>query len=83
MNSMNETRGKDNRQAILAETAKLVERVEQAYVQGEAVHELERGLFAQLLRMGHQLVELFFSLCGPGDHGAQVRGCWKIPWRAS
>lgn len=72
MNSMNETRGKDNRQAILAETAKLVERVEQAYVQGEAVHELERGLLAQLLRMGHQLVELFFSLCGPGDHGAQV-----------
>ena len=55
MNSMNEIQGKDNRQAILAEASRLVERVEQAYEQGEAVHDLERGLFAQLLWLGHQL----------------------------
>ena len=72
MSIMNETRRKDNRQAVLAEATQLVERVEQAYERGEAVHELERGLFRQLLRMGHQLLELFFSLCGSGDQGAQL-----------
>ena len=72
MTSMNETERQDNRQVILREANRLVERVEQAYEQGEAVHELERGLFAQLLRMGHQLLELFFELCGAGDRGAQL-----------
>lgn len=51
MTIMNETRGKDNRQAVLAEANRRVERVEQAYERGEAVHELERGLFTQLLRI--------------------------------
>ena len=72
MTSMNETERQDNRQVILREANRLVERVEQAYEQGEAVHELERGLFAQRLRMGHQLLELFFGLCGAGDRGAQL-----------
>ena len=72
MNSMTEVGRKDKRQAILAEAAKLVDRVEHAYGQGEAVHELEQGLFTQLLRLGYQLLEGFFELCGAGDHGAQV-----------
>lgn len=72
MNSMNEADRQDKRQAILAEAAKLVDRVEQAYGQGEAVHELEQGLFRQLLRLGYQLLEGFFELCGAGDRGAQV-----------
>ena len=72
MRSMTEAGRKDKRQAIMAEAAKLVDRVEQAYGQGEAVHELERGLFQQLLRLGYQLVEGFFELCGSGDQGAQV-----------
>jgi hypothetical protein len=69
---MTEVGGKDKRQAILAEAAKLVDRVEHAYGQGEAVHELEQGLFRQLLHLGYQLLEGFFELCGSGDHGAQV-----------
>jgi hypothetical protein len=72
MNSMTETRLKDNRSAILAEASKLIERVEQAYARGDAVHEVERGLFSHLLRLGHQLVELFFGFWGAGDHGAQL-----------
>ena len=72
MSSMTEAGRQDKRQAILAEAAKLVDRVEQAYGQGEAVHELEQGLFRQLLRLGYQLVEGFFELCGSGDQGAQV-----------
>lgn len=72
MSSMTEAGCKDKRQAILAEAAKLVDRVEQAYGCGEAAHELEQGLFRQLLRLGYQLMEGFFELCGPGDHGAQV-----------
>jgi hypothetical protein len=72
MNSMNEAGREHNRQAILAQAVALVEQVERAYAQGTAVHELERGLFAQLLRLGHQLLELFFGWCGPGDRGGQV-----------
>ncbi len=56
MTSMNESERQDNRQALLQEANRLVERVEQAYEQGEAVHDLERGLFTQLLRLGHQRV---------------------------
>ena len=73
MNSMTNNELKDNhRQAILQEAQTLIERVEHAYRQGEAVHELERRLFEQLLRMGYQLVEVFFSLYGSADQGAQV-----------
>jgi hypothetical protein len=72
MHSMNEAGREHNRQAILAQAVELVEQVERAYGQGEAVHELERGLFRQLLRLGQQLLELFFGLCGAGDRGVQV-----------
>ena len=73
MSSMNEVVKKGNHELVLAEASKLIERVEQAYEQSEAVHELERGLFRQLLELGYQLLELFFSLCGTGDRGAQLQ----------
>ena len=73
MNRMTKNERKDNhQQAILSEAESLIKRVEQAYHQREAVHELERGLFTQLLRMGHQLLALFFELHGNGDQGVQL-----------
>ena len=69
MNSMTKKLNKDNCEVILAQAKDLIYFVEQAYHQGEAVHEVERGLFSQLLRMGYELLELFFGLCGDGDQG--------------
>jgi hypothetical protein len=73
MSSVNEAEREHNPQAIVVAAAKLVEQVERAYGQGEAVHEVQRGLFHQLLRLGHQLLELFFGWCGTGDRGTQVK----------
>ena len=73
MTRMTKTGRKNNHcQAILNQAQSLIERVEQAYQQREAVHELERGLFSQLLRIGDQLLGLFFELHGSGDQGAQL-----------
>jgi hypothetical protein len=47
--------------------------IHQAATGGQAVHEVERGLFQRLLQLGHQLLQSFFDLLGDGDAGATVR----------
>jgi hypothetical protein len=47
--------------------------IQQAATGGQAVHEVERGLFQRLLQWGHQLLQSFFDLLGDGDEGATVR----------
>ena len=39
---------------------------------GAPVHEVERGLWQQRLRLGQQLVRHFFALLGDGDQGATI-----------
>lgn len=73
MSSMTESELKDKRETLMGEASALIDQVKQAYEHGDAVHELERGLFRQLLRMGHQLLELFFALGGSGDQGDRLR----------
>ena len=70
--SMNEKTIKDKGPLLMVQVGELLERVGYSYRQGEAVHELERGFFAQLLRLGHHLLELFFELHGDGDQGEQL-----------
>ena len=72
MNSMTTKLNKDNCDVILAQAQNLLEYVEQAYHQGDAIHEVERGLFSQLLRMGYELLELLFGLYGNGDQGQRL-----------
>jgi hypothetical protein len=43
--------------------------VQQAAQQGTPVHEVERGLWQQLLRLGQQLLTDFFTQVGTGDLG--------------
>ena len=59
MNSMTKRLDKDNCEAILSQAKDLIGFVEQAYHQGEAIHEVERGIFKQLLRM----VMIYWSYC--------------------
>jgi hypothetical protein len=46
--------------------------VHQAATDGQAVHEVERGLWDRLLRMGRQCLGQFFRLQGSGDLGETV-----------
>ena len=39
---------------------------------GQPIHEVERGLWRQLLQMGHELLEQFLRLQGNGDRGETV-----------
>ena len=47
--------------------------VHQAAHDGTAVHEVERAVWDQVLRIGRQALQLFFTLHGSGDQGATVR----------
>jgi len=47
--------------------------VHQAAHDGTAVHEVERAIWEQVLRIGRQTLQLFFTLLGSGDQGATVR----------
>ena len=38
----------------------------------DPLHAMERGIWAQLLRLGHQLVAHVFETCGPGDQGESL-----------
>jgi hypothetical protein len=46
--------------------------VHQAATDGQAAHEVERGLWDRLLRVGHECLGLFFRLQGSGDLGETV-----------
>ncbi len=47
--------------------------VHQAVRDGTAAHEVERAVWDQVLRLGRQALQLFFTLHGSGDQGATVR----------
>jgi hypothetical protein len=57
-------------QQTLADLHTLVHQAAQA---GTAVHEVERALWEQVLRIGRQALQLFFRLQGTGDQGDTVR----------
>jgi hypothetical protein len=46
--------------------------VHQAVHDGMAVHEVERAVWQQVLRIGRQALQLFFTLHGSGDQGPTV-----------
>jgi hypothetical protein len=69
--------------AIVADPLPLAQRLQHTVAQfgdflaaaaaaGTPVHEVERGLWQQLLRLGHQLLQHFFALLGDGDRGPAV-----------
>jgi len=78
--------------SIVADPQPLAQRLHQAVSQlqdfvvaaahdGTPVHEVERGLWTQLLRLGHQLVGHFLELLGDGDRGASVAGPDGQEWQ--
>jgi hypothetical protein len=62
----------DNLQSLRDLVTQLHTFVHHAAQQGTAVHEVERGLWQQLLALGHTLLEQFFAYLGTGDQGPTV-----------
>jgi hypothetical protein len=60
------------RQQIQETVSKLDTFVEAAAREGKAVHEVEKGLWQELLRLGYQCLGHFFALLGDGDMGETV-----------
>lgn len=50
----------------------LVNFVGQSLQNGTAVHKVEKGVWLRLLKLGHQLLTVFFESCGDGDIGSEV-----------
>ena len=66
----------------IQETARKLEAlVETGARQGKAVHEVEQGLWRELLRLGHHCLAHFFALAGDGDMGETVRGGDGQEWQ--
>jgi hypothetical protein len=55
--------------------------VEAAARNGTAVHEVEKGLWQELLRLGQQCLSRFFALVGEGDLGETVRSDDGQQWQ--
>ncbi len=76
--------GIDNPQLLHDLAAELLTYVRTAATQGTAVHDVERGLWQRLLRLGHTTLSQFFALQGSGDVGDTVtlpdgQVCARLP----
>jgi len=58
--------------ALTGEVDVLAQWICDAASQGTAAHEVERGLFDRLLRLGYTLFQGFLTMVGPGDFGEEV-----------
>ena len=58
---------------VAARLAELTGFVSDATRDGLPAHELERGLWQSLLRLGHALQGQYFALAGEGDCGATLK----------
>ena len=57
---------------ILKQAQSLIEIVKKGYENSTAIHEIEKDLFENLLKMGHQVLGLLFDLSGSGNLGETV-----------
>jgi hypothetical protein len=62
----------DNPQLLHDLTSELLSYARTAATQGVAVHDVERGLWQRLLRLGHTALGHFFALQGTGDQGDSI-----------
>lgn len=67
------TKGCQVKEQVQELTQSLINRVQQAADEGWPLHELERELFRGVLKMGHDLVDMFIGLQSDGDLGETVQ----------
>ncbi len=71
MNSVNE-KILDIKSTIIQQTHSLIESVDQAFIDGEVAHKVEKNLLKQVLKMGHQCMLLLFEHYGTCDLGEEL-----------
>lgn len=59
--------------ALLAKVGELADFIALAVGDGTPAHEVEKGLWGQMLAIGHHALGLFFQHCGEGDEGERIR----------
>ncbi len=74
----------DNPQALHDLAGELLTFVRSAASQGTAVHDVERGIWQRLLRLGRTTLGQFFAWQGPGDLGNTLtlpdgQTCERLP----
>lgn len=69
MEKMEQTRADCNPECMDETLNDLKSYVARAAQQGVAAHEVEADVWRQVLRLGHQAIQLLFDLVGPGDVG--------------
>ena len=69
------------RQQVQEMVGKLDAFVDAAAREGMAVHEVEKGLWKELLNLGRQYLSHFFALAGDGDLGETVRNGDGQQWQ--
>ena len=57
---------------MLDHVREMVNLAETSAENGVAVHVFESNVWSEVLKMGYQLMKLFFACCGNGDMGAQL-----------
>jgi len=72
MSIVSQSVANDKMQAAIKLLDSLHQLVVKAVDGGCPAHEMERQLWSGVLDMGHQLLELYFQLLGPGDEGEEI-----------
>jgi len=72
MHRMNERDGKYNGRVLADEAEAMAEYVGKAFRDGLPVHEVEQGLWRQVLKMGRISLEGYIEMHGDGEHQKQT-----------
>ena len=72
MKNMNDTTREIKPQALSDQFAQLLEFVQTAFAQERTAHEVEKGLWERILKLGRSLFGAWLELCGDGDAGDRL-----------
>jgi len=72
MKNMNDAACEINNQVLLDEFAEILEFVRASFQEARAAHEVERGLWYRMLKLGRNVFEAWLALYGEGDGGDRI-----------
>ena len=72
MKSMNDATRQIKSQALLEQFHEIMVFVQSAFEQERTAHEVEKGLWQRLLKLGRSIFQAWLDLCGDGDAGERI-----------
>ena len=73
MKSMNQAASVIKGQALFDEVREIIDFLQTAFQEGHAAHQVEKGLWRRVLKLGRYAFEMYLALFGDGDAGERVR----------